>query len=54
MQLDELERELTGEMIELGKQFAVVDAELAKLGENWERRMRLIYHEEMNWVRVEN
>lgn len=44
-ELDELERELTGEMIALEKQLAVVDAELAKLPENQEKVLRLRFCE---------
>lgn len=48
-ELDELERELTGEMIALEKQLAVVDAELAKLPENQEKVLRLRYMEGLTW-----
>jgi len=48
-ELDELERELTGEMIALEKQLVVVDAELAKLPENQEKVLRLRYIENMRW-----
>lgn len=51
-ELDELERELTGEMIELEKQLAVVDAELAKLPENQEKVLRLRYMEGLGWEKV--
>jgi DNA-directed RNA polymerase specialized sigma24 family protein len=51
-ELDELERELTGEMIALEKQLAVVDAELAKLPENQEKVLRLRYVEGYNWQKV--
>lgn len=51
-ELDELERELTGEMIALEKQLVFVDAELANLPENQERVLRLRYIEGMNWKRV--
>ncbi len=52
MELDELERELTGEMIALEKQLAVVDAELAKLPENQEKVLRLRYIEGLKWDRI--
>lgn len=48
-ELDELERELTGEMIELEKQLVYVDAELAKLPENQEKVLRLRYLEALSW-----
>ena len=51
-ELDELERELTGEMIALEKQLVLVDAELAKLPENQEKVLRLRYVEGMGWNRV--
>jgi len=51
-ELDELERELTGEMIELEKQLVVVDAELAKLPENQEKVLRLRHVEGMEWKTV--
>lgn len=51
-ELDELERELTGEMIALEKQLVIVDAELAKLPENQEKVLRLRYIEGMSWRRV--
>ncbi|MEN6595733.1 MAG: sigma factor-like helix-turn-helix DNA-binding protein [Clostridiaceae bacterium] len=51
-ELDELERELTGEMIALEKHLVVVDAELAKLPENQEKVLRLRYLEGMSWTRV--
>lgn len=51
-ELDELERQLTGEMIALEKQLVVVDAELAKLPENQEKVLRLRYVEGMNWRKV--
>lgn len=51
-ELDELERELTGEMIALEKQLVVVDAELAKLPENQEKVLRLRYVEGMSWRRI--
>ncbi len=47
-ELDELERELTGEMIALEKQLAFVDAELAKLPENQEKILKLRYIEGLN------
>jgi DNA-directed RNA polymerase specialized sigma24 family protein len=51
-ELDELERELTGEMIALEKQLAAVDVELAKLPENQEKVLRLRYMEGMGWRKV--
>ena len=51
-ELDELERELTGEMIALEKQLVFVDAELAKLPENQEKVMRLRYVEGLRWYEV--
>lgn len=51
-ELDELERELTGEMIALEKQLVVVDAELAKLPENQERTLRMRYIEGLRWYEV--
>ena len=51
-ELDELERELTGEMIALEKQLAVLNAELAKQAENQERILRLRYVEGLSWERV--
>jgi DNA-directed RNA polymerase specialized sigma24 family protein len=51
-ELDELERELTGEMIALEKQLAVVDSELAKLPDNQEKVLRLRYYEGLRWYRV--
>lgn len=48
-ELDELERELTGEIIALEKQLAVVDAELAKLPESQEKVLRLRYLEGLSW-----
>ena len=42
-EMDELERELTGEMIALEKQISSVDAELAKLPENQQMVFRLKY-----------
>lgn len=53
-ELDELERELTGEMIALEKQLVVVDAELAKLPENQEKVLRLRYFEGLSWKKVAN
>lgn len=50
--MDELERELTGEMIALEKQLVMVDAELAKLPENQEKVLRLRYVEGMKWERI--
>lgn len=51
-ELDELEQQLTGEMIALEKQLVVVDAELAKLPENQEKVLRLRYVEGLNWSKV--
>lgn len=51
-ELDELESELTGEMIALEKQLAFVDAELAKLPEIQEKVLRLRYLEGLSWMRV--
>ena len=51
-ELDELERELTGEMIELEKQLVAVDAELAKLPENQEKVLRSRYLEGASWQMV--
>ena len=51
-ELDELERELTGEMIALEKQLVVVDAELAKLPENQEKVLRLRYITGFDWNKV--
>ena len=51
-ELDELESELTEEMIALEKQLAIVDAELAKLPENQEKVLRLRYVEGMKWEKV--
>ena len=51
-ELDELERQLTGEMIALEKQLVFVDVELAKLPENQEKVLRLRYIEGMSWKKV--
>lgn len=51
-ELDELECELTGEMIALEKQIAVVEAELAKLPENQEKVLRLRYLNGLTWMQV--
>lgn len=51
-ELDELERELTGEMIALEKQLVDVDADLAKVPENQEKVLRLRYVEGMSWRRI--
>ena len=51
-ELDELEKQLTGEMIALEKQLVTVDAELAKLPENQEKVLRLRYVEGLNWSMV--
>ncbi len=50
--LDELERELTGEMIALEKQLVVVDAELAKMPENQEKMLRLRYVDGLSWKKI--
>ena len=52
VELDELERELTGEMIALEKQLVVVDAELAKMPENQEKVLRIRYIEGASWSKV--
>lgn len=49
---DELERQLTGEMIALEKQLVIVDAELAKMMENQEKVLRLRYVERLGWKKV--
>ena len=51
-ELDELERQLTCEMISLEKQLVVVDAELAKLPENQEKVLSLRYVEGLGWRKV--
>ena len=51
-ELDELERELTGEMIALEKQLVIVDAELARLPEHQERVLRLRYIDGLSWKKV--
>ena len=51
-ELDELERQLTGEMITLEKQLVAVDMELAKLPENQEKVLRLRCLEGMCWRMV--
>lgn len=51
-ELDELERELTGEMIALEKQLAFVDVELAKLPENQEKVLRLRFIENFSWRKI--
>lgn len=51
-ELDELERELTGEMIALEKQLAFVDAELTKLPEIQEKVLRLRHCEGFSWEKV--
>lgn len=53
-ELDELERQLTGEMIAQEKQLVIVDAELAKLPENQEKVLRLRYFEGLSWKKVAN
>lgn len=52
VELDELERQLTGEMIALEKQLVIVDAELAKLPENKEKVLRLRFLEGFSWDKV--
>ena len=51
-ELDELERQLTGEMIALEKQLVIVDAELAKLPENQEKVLRLRYCIGLTWKQI--
>ena len=51
-ELDELEHELTGEMIALEKQLKLVDAELTKLPEIQEKALRLRYIEGLSWSKV--
>ena len=51
-ELDELERELTGELIELEKQQIFLDTELAKLPEIQEKVLRLRYFEGVTWKKV--
>lgn len=51
-ELDELERELTGEMIAMEKQLVYVDAELAKLPENQEKVLRLRFLEGLSWKNI--
>ena len=51
-ELDELEHELTGEMIALEKQLAFVDAELAKLPQVQEQVLRLRYFDKGNWSQI--
>lgn len=51
-ELDELERQLTGEMIALEKQLVFVDAELAKLPENQEKVLRLRYVNCQTWNEI--
>lgn len=51
-ELDERERELTGETLELERQLAFVDAELVKLPENQEKVLRLRYIEGISWGKV--
>lgn len=53
-ELDELERQLTGEMIAQEKQLVIVDAELTKLPENQEKVLRLRYFEGLSWKKVAN
>ena len=53
-ELDELERQLTGEIITLEKQLAFVDAELAMLPEKQEKVLRLRHMEGMCWRMVSN
>jgi len=51
-ELDDLESQLTGEMIALEKQLVSVDAELGKLTENQEKILRLRYIGGLSWKRV--
>ena len=51
-ELDELEHELTREMIALEKQLAFVDAELAKLPEIQEKVLKLRHCEGFSWEKV--
>ena len=51
-ELDELERQLTGEMIALEKQLVFVDTELAKLPENQEKVLRLRYINRLSWKNI--
>jgi DNA-directed RNA polymerase specialized sigma24 family protein len=51
-EMDELERDLTREMITLEKQLVDVDAELTKLPEDQEKVLRLRYMEGLGWERV--
>ena len=51
-ELDELERELTGEMIALEKQIAAVDAELAKLPAERGHVLKCRFCDGMSWKRT--
>ena len=51
-ELDELERQLTGEMIALEKKLVIVDAELAKLPENQEKVFSARYVKGLSWNSV--
>ena len=51
-ELEELERQLTGELIALEKQLVFVDAELAKLPENQEKVLRLRYVNCYTWNEI--
>ena len=51
-ELDELERQLTGEMIALEKKLVIVDAELAKLPENQEKVLRLRFIYGLRWRKI--
>jgi DNA-directed RNA polymerase specialized sigma24 family protein len=51
-ELDELERELTSELISLEKKLLAVDAELAKMPENQEKVLRLRYVNGLSWRKV--
>ena len=51
-ELDELESQLTGEMIALEKQLVFVDADLAKLPENQEKVLRLRYVDGVKWCDI--
>lgn len=51
-ELDDLERQMTGEMIALEKQLVFVDVELAKLPENQEKVLRLRYVNCQTWNEI--
>lgn len=52
VELDGLERQLTGEMITLEKQLVTVDVELAKLPENQEKVLRFRYVNCYTWNEI--